>query len=520
MKNKSVHIAHAFFLALNKKSKKATIIDYGLPNANIFKSKRLLLVSLKLASFIKQRVSSRRVGVVLPPGIGAIIVNMAIFFSGKIPVNLNFSLGNKVARSLIRKAEISTIITAHKMIEKFPEFPWTKDIFDISLWLKNLAKNPHRLLLKGIFLLLPPSISSYCLGIPRSVLHDEATLLFTSGSSGEPKGVVLTHENLLSNCEQINRLGLFDKDSIILANLPLFHSFGFTVATCFPLLYGISIVTVPSPLDVKLGLKAIREEEITVLLGTPTFLRGFLARSEKEDFNSLKYIVAGAEKSPLEFIRQWEKKANCKYLEGYGLTETSPGISFNLPGAGSRQNSVGRLFDYVECKTIHPDTRVDLSMGNTGLLCFRGPNIFRGYLNDIEKTREVLTDDGWFITGDIGYIDDDGFLFIKGRASRFSKIGGEMVPHITIEDEIRKIVQFDSTESNGLVILGKPDQKKGEQLILVVEQEIDFQDLKNRLKDNGLPNLWIPKSVEIIKEIPCLPTGKIDFVNLKKQLKW
>ena len=145
-------------------------------------------------------------------------------------------------------------------------------------------------------------------------------------------------------------------------------------------------------------------------------------------------------------------------MEGYGLTETSPGISFNLPGAGSRQNSVGRLFDYVECKTIHPDTRVDLSMGNTGLLCFRGPNIFRGYLNDIEKSREVLTEDGWFITGDIGYIDNDGFLFIKGGASRFQELVVKWFL-ITIEDEIRKIVQFDSNESNGLVILGKRIKK-------------------------------------------------------------
>lgn len=521
MKRDSFHIAYALFLALRRSSKKVSLIDYGLPTPFFCNRKKLLLISLKLGAEINKKIHSKRVGVVLPPGLAGVVANIAIFFSGKIPVNLNFSLGSNIAKTLIEKADISTIITAQKMIDKFPDFPWGNDIFEISSWLKLLSKSPYKLLKDVFFLFLPLTLSRWFLKIPkRQSGKQEATLLFTSGSSGDPKGVVLTHENLLANCDQINRLNLFDENSKILANLPLFHSFGFTVATCFPLLYNIPMVTVPSPLDVKLGIEAIKNEKISILLGTPTFLKGFLTRSQKEDFLSLSYVVAGAEKSSLEFIKKWEQKADCKYLEGYGLTETSPGISFNLPDGNAREGSVGKLFNLVECKTIHPDTRLDLKKGETGLLCFRGPNVFSGYLNEIEKTKEVLTPDGWFITGDIGYLDKESFLYIEGRESRFSKIGGEMVPHGAIEDEIKKVIQEKQSDCTEVVILGKPDENKGEQIILVVDMEIDFQELRNKLRLNGLPNIWIPKKHLVVKEIPHLSSGKTDFIGLKKVIKW
>jgi acyl-[acyl-carrier-protein]-phospholipid O-acyltransferase/long-chain-fatty-acid--[acyl-carrier-protein] ligase len=229
-------------------------------------------------------------------------------------------------------------------------------------------------------------------------------------------------------------------------------------------------------------------------------------------------VVAGAEKTEDLFRVKWEKFASCSYLEGYGLTETSPVISFNLPRHGFRKGSVGRLFSEIECKTIHPDDRHDLKTGETGLLCFRGPNIFSGYLNDVQKTEEVLTDENWFITGDIGYLDEDQFLFIKGRLSRFSKIGGEMVPHETVEETIKKILSNQDDETS-LVVVGQPDPNKGEQLVLVSEQELDFPELRKKLSENGLPNLWIPKKVQKIDQIPILPTGKIDIQGIKNLLE-
>lgn len=513
-------MAERFFESLTKKSSEPPLVDYGLPGPFVCSRKKLLILSIKLGTYLRKNCQSQRIGVVLPPGLAGTIANLAIFFAGKTPVNLNFSLGSKIAENIIQKSEINTVITATKMMDKFPDFPWTNDIFEISSWLRRLARTPYRLLLESILLLLPAKLSFLMLGIPSRKAEDEATLLFTSGSSGEPKGVILTHNNLLSNCEQINQLNLFAEDAKILANLPLFHSFGFTVSTCFPLLYGIPIVTVPSPLDVKTGLDAIRNQKITFLLGTPTFLRSFLSKGKKEDLESLRYVVAGAEKSSDSFKKQWEEFAECQYLEGYGLTETSPGISFNLPDKESKKGSVGKLFNLVECKTIHPESRRDLSRGETGILCFRGPNIFNGYLNESKKTREVLTRDLWFITGDIGHIDEEGFLFIDGRLSRFSKIGGEMVPHAKIEDEVKEALGHSPDNPMGVVILGQPDEKKGEQIVLVVDQKIDFPELKKKLNQNGIPNLWIPKKILTLEKIPVLPTGKIDLLELKMKLKW
>ena len=492
------------------------MVDYGLPGPCVCSRNKLLLLSVKLAAYLRKNCQAQRIGIVLPPGLAGTIANLAVFFAGKTPVNLNFSFGSSVAEKLIRKAEIKSIITAEKMMDKFPDFPWTNDVFEISAWLKNLVKKPYQLLREALILKLPISLSRFFLKIPTRSTTKEATILFTSGSSGDPKGVVLSHQNILSNCSQINQLGLFDKDASLLANLPLFHSFGFTVSTCFPLLYDIPIVTVPSPLDVKVGLEAIRKEKITFLLGTPTFLRGFLSRGKAEDFKSLQYVVAGAEKTEDSFRVKWEKFASCCYLEGYGLTETAPGISFNLPRHGFRKGSVGRLFPEIECKTIHPDDRHDLKTGETGLLCFRGPNIFSGYLNDVQKTEEVLTEEKWFITGDIGYLDEDQFLFIKGRLSRFSKIGGEMVPHETVEETIKKIFSNQDESGPSLVVVGQPDPIKGEQLVLVSDQELDFSELRKKLSENGLPNLWIPKKVQKIDQIPILPTGKIDIQGVKK----
>lgn len=516
MKNKGENLALAFFCALKKKSSIMPIVDYGMSEPFRCSRKKLLVLSIKLASQIRKPSVSKRVGVVLPPGLAGTIATLGVFFAGKIPVHLNFSLGSEVAHKLIKKAEIETIITAHKMMEKFPDFPWTKDVFEISSWLKTLSKKPYRLIREIFILSFPLRLAQILLRIPCLENTEEATVLFTSGSSGDPKGVVLTHQNILSNCLQIDRLNLFEQDAKILANLPLFHSFGFTVATCFPLLYNIPLVAVPSPLDTKSGLNAIRKEKITFLLGTPTFLRGFLSKGVKEDFLSLRYVVAGAEKSPDSFKEKWEKFACCSYLEGYGLTETSPGVSFNLPGSGSREGSVGRLFSEIECKTIHPETRETLMPGVSGLLCFRGPNIFSGYLNDEEKTKEVLENDKWLITGDLGYLDKDNFLFIDGRLSRFSKIGGEMVPHGTIEDEVIKILLNKCGKEICAVIVGIPDKVKGEQLLLVVDQEIDLFLLRKKLGESGLPNLWIPKTMQVVEEIPHLPTGKVDFQGVGK----
>jgi acyl-[acyl-carrier-protein]-phospholipid O-acyltransferase/long-chain-fatty-acid--[acyl-carrier-protein] ligase len=316
----------------------------------------------------------------------------------------------------------------------------------------------------------------------------------------------------------MNALDLFNPNMTLLGNLPLFHSFGLTVGTFFPLLFGLRIVAAPSPLDYKSSLRAIREGRAEVLLGTPTFLRGYLRKAKSDDFKSVRFVVAGAEKSPPDLINVWENEFGCEYLEGYGLTECSPGISFNLPGRGKKVESVGRLMKNIDGRTVDPETRVVLDKNETGVLSFRGPNIFAGYLNNPEKTKEVFSDDGWFMTGDLGRMDEDGFLFIEGRLSRFSKVGGEMVSHESVEDVIAGLLSVYGHTSDDILcaVTGIEDGSKGECLVLLSTVAVNSKWLGDNLRNKGIPNLWIPKHIKKTEKIPILGTGKLDLRKLKE----
>ena len=514
--NTSNHLANEIFVGLSKKPGFPALVDYGLPSPVRINRGTLLIMALRLARDIKREIKEDRVGVVLPPGLAGVLTNLALFFAGKVPVNLNFTLGSDAVNHSMKAAEIRTVLTTKSLTRKFPNFPWPDELVDIGERLKEYRKEKLSLFRQLSWLRFFPRSFAKSHEVPREGGDKEALLLFTSGSSGAPKGVGLSHRNLLSNCHQISQVGLFAQDAKILANLPLFHSFGFTITTLYPLLEGIEIVSAPSPLDLSSSLRAIREERVDVLMGTPTFLRGYLRKAKNSDLDSVKFVVAGAERTPPPFREKWEKEVDCKYLEGYGLTETSPVLSLNLPAGGSREKSVGRLLPGIECKIIHPETSDDLPDGETGILCFRGANVFLGYLNQPEKTREVLTDDGWFMTGDLGRIDDEGFLFIEGRLSRFSKIGGEMVPHGTVEDAVTKALGFSDEADPVCVVVGMEDEAKGERLILLHVVDCDTEKLRKDLVGAGLPNLWIPREVCKIKEIPFLPTGKLDLREIKK----
>ncbi len=513
--NKPDHLASELFGALSKEPNRPAIIDYGLPSPTVLKRGILLNLALRLALELRSEVEENRVGVVLPPGLGGVVANLAILFADKVPVNLNFTLGPETVSQSMREAGVKTILTAKSMVGKFPKFPWPDSILDVADKLKDYRKEKFSVLLRLLWLRVAPHSFAKAYQVPLKGGSKEGIILFTSGSSGSPKGVVLTHDNLLANCRQISQVGLFAQDSKILANLPLFHSFGFTIATLYPLLDGLQIVAAPSPLDLSASLRAIREEGVDVVLGTPTFLRGYLRKAKQSDLKSIRFVVAGAERTPPPLREKWERQCSCRYLEGYGLTEASPVISLNLPGEGSRALSVGRLLPGIESKTVHPETRKDLPSGETGILCFRGKNIFNGYLNQPEKTRVVLTEGKWFITGDLGHIDAAGFLFIKGRLSRFSKIGGEMVPHEVVEEAVAQVLGFAGDEEPACVITGVEDEAKGECLILYVSTDFDSNALRKKLAEDGLPNLWIPKQIRRIEKIPLLPTGKLDFQAIR-----
>jgi len=490
-----------------------------------FSAGKVLAVSVVLSRKWKDEVPGNRVGIVLPPGIGAIITNLALALIGKIPVNLNFTIGRRVNESCIRKAGIETVITAQAVRERMPDFPWVEDTRDLVLELKSVSKLAIISWLTALYL-LPSNWLARFLDIPREGGEKEAAILFSSGSTGEPKGVILTHRNIISNCLQISHCGLFCEDEILMACLPLFHSFGFTVTVWFPLITNLRIVTLPSPLEIKRIAKAINEEQVTVLLGTPTFFRPYYKTVNPELLKSLIMVIGGAEKTPPDFKKKWEEKFGSLYLEGYGLTETAPVVSVNVPDKnyhktfgnslpGTRVGSVGRLFPGMRGRIADTDTGEIVSPFDTGVLHLQGPNIFPGYLDDIKNTALVFADK-WFVTGDLARFDKDGFLYIEGRLSRFSKIGGEMVPHGFVEQCIIEAYGYDDSDSLVVAVTGTIDEVKGESLVLLTTIEIDRESLRERMSSAKLPNLWIPRKIIKVDIIPCLASGKLDLKALDK----
>ena len=503
------------FHSLRKRPFSPLLVDYGLSVPRTFTRGVVFALSLDLIKILNAKKAGKHVGVILPPGIGGFVANIALILSGRVPVNLNFTLGSEMNKYLLSSTEISTILTASKMVQKFPDFPWSEDIFLVDEYFLSSAKKPLLILYKIIKAKIFPRRMVQEYQVSEHGEDELATILFTSGSSGMPKGVMLTHKNILHNCWQLYDLELFKGLPNVLVNLPLFHSFGFTVGMVFSVLRGLPLACSPSPLDHKLNLKVIQKEKIKILLGTPTFLRGYLKRAKNDELSSIRYVVAGAEKSPEEFRSRWEKEVNCEYLEGYGLTETSPAISFNLPGRGKKNGSVGKLLKGVSCKTLDIDSGNTTNLTEGGILCFRGENIFAGYWNDQQKTSSVLDTAGWFKTGDLGRIDEDGFLWIEGRVSRFSKIGGEMVPHQEVEDAIHKILGLCPDEDLQLVVSARENIQKGEELVVVTRLDLNLQELKKALREQGLPNLWIPQKIILVKEIPLLSSGKVNWKGIR-----
>ena len=527
-------LAMVLLQGLKKNFSKNRIID-GSDDAE-FSYGKILAASIVLSKFIRTETEKSRVAIVLPPGKAGLIANLAVVFAGKTPVNLNFSAGHDAIKSSIRQADVDRFITADPFVRKVSSFPWppNRDLIFIERVLPTLRK---KIITWGIISkILPSAVLGLMLGLNKRRGNDEATLLFTSGSSGEPKGVVLSHRNVLANVCQFGSRIHMPHGSTILGCLPLFHSFGCTVTLWFPVIEGINLVTYPSPLETKRLAELIALHQINIFLSTPTFLRGYMKRIEPAQLSSLELVVTGAEKLPQSLAHAFEEKFGIRPQEGYGLTETSPATNVNLPDPepvantvslpSSRHGSVGQLLPGLAIKLTDPATDKSIPINQQGLIWFKGPNVFSGYLGAPTKTAEVLTSDGWFRTGDVGRMDDDGFLYIEGRISRFSKIAGEMVPHETVEAAINKVLGLDSEAERKIAVVGVPDEQKGEAILLLstiagpaLEQECI--DLRYKLLDEGLSSLWCPKRIIPVSEIPVLASGKLDIKsceNLAKSL--
>jgi len=487
---------------------------------SMVKAGKLLAVSAALSRRIAATIPERRVGIVLPPGAGCCVANLGVLLAGKIPVNLNFTAGRAAIEASLRLGEVGTVLTADAVQKKVPNFPWPERTLDLRREILACGKPAIFKWLAAAWL-LPGKVIANLLRLPHEGGREEVGLLFTSGTAGEPKGVPLSHRNILGNCAQISATGILPKEETLLACLPIFHSMGFTATLWYPVLRGCRIVTIPSPLDTRKMAEVIAAHRVTVLVGAPTFLRPLLKKAERRELRSLRFAVSGAEKMPVELHEAFKERFGVELLQGYGLTETTPVTNINMPeplkkvrGAeahrGHRLGSVGRMLPGMTARIVDPDTGEELPLKSTGIVWFRGANVFEGYLKDEQKTRAALRD-GWFVTGDLGRFDEEGFLYIEGRVSRFSKIGGEMVPHGTVEQKISEVFQIDQNDGPKIVVVGVPDTAKGEAIVLLTAIEMNGDDLRERLFQAGLPNLWIPKILRRVEQIPLLGSGKTDF---------
>ena len=517
------NLAYAVLQGLKKHGSKVGMVD-GMDGSK-FRYDRLLAAAIVLSQRLRELTDKPRVGIVLPPGRAGLIANVAALFAGKTPVNLNYTAGKEAVESAIRQADIDKVITVDAFIRRMQKFPWPPNRDIVFLEREMPALKPKIIQWLILSKILPTAVLAGRLGISRTGGDAEAVLLFTSGSSGEPKGVPLSHANILANTAQFSARLSLGADDTLLGSLPLFHSFGCTVTMWYPLIEGIRLVTFPSPLEVDKICGLIQQENVTVLIATPTFLRGYLKRARPEQLVPLRLVITGAEKLPLSLAESFERKFNHKVLEGYGLTETSPATNFNLPNLPDsgklpvvpthRSGSVGHLVPGLAIRITDPATDEVLPADRSGIIWFKGANVFKGYLHWGQKNREILQD-GWFRTGDIGRIDDEGFLYIEGRLSRFSKIGGEMVPHERVEEYLVRALGLDGEETRKLVVVGVPDPAKGEALILLsttageyLDQEMI--DLRYRLLEMNVPSLWIPRKLVKVADIPVLASGKLDL---------
>jgi acyl-[acyl-carrier-protein]-phospholipid O-acyltransferase/long-chain-fatty-acid--[acyl-carrier-protein] ligase len=483
--------------------------------------------SLIKAVFLARRLrplwrEQKMVGILLPPSIPGALVNWAALLSGKVPINLNYTSSNESVASCAKQCELETVVTSRQFLEKVPVQPPGELIYAEDLALNPGLGEKIAALLASKF--LPTRLLEMFLGVSRPPsLDDTATVIFSSGSTGEPKGVVLSHFNLASNVEQLEQIFHLNERDRILGILPFFHSFGFTGTLCLPPLAGMGVVFHVSPLDAQAIGALVAKYSVTMLLSTPTFLNTYARRIPPEAFGSLRIVMAGAEKLPDRIAQGFEDHFGLRPLEGYGCTECSPVVAVNtydfraayFRQVGAKRGTIGHPLPGIAIRIVDPDTGEWLAVDRPGLLLVKGPNVMVGYLNQPKKTAEVLQD-GWYNTGDIATVDEDGFLRITDRLSRFSKIGGEMVPHIRVEEKLHELIRADGQV---LAVTAIPDEKKGERLVVVhTLKEEALKECLEKLAKSDLPALWKPRPDQFIyiEELPYLGTGKLDLRKLRE----
>jgi acyl-[acyl-carrier-protein]-phospholipid O-acyltransferase/long-chain-fatty-acid--[acyl-carrier-protein] ligase len=479
---------------------------------------KTLTASLLLAQWIQRKCANEpMIGVMLPASVGGALANIAILLAGKTAVNLNFTSGPQAIGSALQQCGISTILSSRVFLSKAGIDQMPGMVFLEELRRTFGPAQKIRALLIG---LLVPAAWLERAYVKKQKPDDLATVIFSSGSTGVPKGVMLSHHNIVSNIEGICQVIQFNGTDIIMGVLPFFHSFGFTATIWLPLLAGFGAVYHPNPMDAKTIGETVQRSKATLLISTPTFFAGYIRRCAPEEFRSLRYAIAGAEKLREPIAQSFKQKYGLDLLEGYGCTELSPVVCVNIPDVtydgetqiGNKPGTVGHSIPGVAVRIVEPENGQPLPCGQDGLLLVKGPNCMLGYLALPELTREVMRD-GWYVTGDVASVDEDGFIRITDRISRFSKIGGEMVPHTKVEEAINGVLE------NGIsVVTSVPDAQKGERLVAFYAQNgVTAEQLWHKLNSSELPKLWIPKKENLycVESIPLLGSGKVDLKKVK-----
>jgi acyl-[acyl-carrier-protein]-phospholipid O-acyltransferase/long-chain-fatty-acid--[acyl-carrier-protein] ligase len=501
--------------------------------------------TIYIARRLRRQVGEQpMIGILIPPSVGGALTNYALMLAGRVPVNLNYTASNEIIASSARQCGIDVVITSRAFLDRFPNMT----IPGRTLLLEDALAAPRfteKLSALALAWLMPAGLLKHALGANRvkieplaaaapaaatgrraarraAQMDQLATVIFSSGSTGDPKGVMLTHFNIASNISQIMQVFMLDGRDKILGILPFFHSFGFMAGLWLPAVHGVGVVFHVNPLDAQTVGALIEKYKVTLLVATPTFLQAYMRRCKPESFGSLQYVLVGAEKLQERVALAFEDQFGIRPLEGYGCTECSPivavnGKDFRAPGfrqVAARRGKIGHPLPGVSVKIVDIDNGLPVAPGNAGMLLVKGPNVMRGYLGKPEKTAEVLHD-GWYTTGDVAMMEEDGFLTITDRLSRFSKIGGEMVPHILIEEKLNELA--DSAEQV-FAVTAVPCEKKGEQLVVIhTLAESKLAPVLQKFAQCDLPALWKPKPAQFVHvdAIPILGTGKMDLRGIK-----
>jgi acyl-[acyl-carrier-protein]-phospholipid O-acyltransferase/long-chain-fatty-acid--[acyl-carrier-protein] ligase len=498
-----------------------------------------LAKTIFMARRLRSQIGGQQmVGMLLPPSVGGALANYALMLLGRIPVNLNYTSSSEVIGSCASQCGIDLVITSKAFVERFPNLV----IPGRTLFLEDAVSEPRfsEKLAALVFAWLVPSAllrnalagSKAEAALQRVPGADDltaapidrlATVIFSSGSTGDPKGVMLTHFNVQSNIQQVSQVFMLGGKDKILGILPFFHSFGFMAGLWLPASNGIGVVYHPNPLDAQVIGQLVEKYRVTFLIATPTFLQAYMRRCSPESFGSLQYVLVGAEKLPERVALAFEDTFGIRPLEGYGCTECSPvvtvnGRDFRAPGfrqVGGRRGKIGHPLPGITVKVVDLDTGEPVPYGTPGMLLVKGPNVMKGYLGKPEKTAELLHD-GWYTTGDVAMMEEDGFLTITDRLSRFSKIGGEMVPHVKIEDKLHELA--DVTEQV-FAVTSLPDEKKGERLVVITTLPAEkLAPVLAKFAQCDLPTLWKPRANQFfhVDALPVLGTGKIDLRGVRE----